>query len=179
MIVAIGGPPGSGKTTVAQLLSERTGRRLIATGILFREMAAARALTLKEFGRLATRDHSVDKELDHRVLAMAREADAAGEDLVVEGRLAGPLLAREGLRVFSVRLDAPLEVRVIRICEREGADPEEVSADIVERQELERQRYAAIYGIDPTEDRHYDLILDSSNTPPEELVEAILRRMDA
>ena len=42
------------------------------------------------------------------------------------------------------------------------------------RVESDRQRYLAHYGLDPWKPEHYDLVLDSTNASPEELVAQVL-----
>jgi CMP/dCMP kinase len=72
MIVAIDGPAGAGKSTVARRLAERLGFRYLDTGAMYRAvtwLAVERALTLEEgapLGHLAERN-PVDLDEDGRV----------------------------------------------------------------------------------------------------------------
>jgi cytidylate kinase len=72
MRIAISGPPGSGKTTVSEIVSERMGYRLVLVGQIFREMASERGVDLETFGRFAEEDETIDRELDARMVAVAR-----------------------------------------------------------------------------------------------------------
>lgn len=174
-VVVIAGPPGSGKTTVAELLAREVGLPLVSAGGLFRRMAAERGLTLEAFGRRAAEDHVIDRELDRQVLEEVTARTEAGEGVVVEGRLPAHLLTRRGVEAFRVWLDAPLRVRAERVGKRDGRDPATARRAVRAREALEAQRYAAIYGIDVRDRSVYDLTLDTSDRGPEALVARIRR----
>lgn len=178
MIVVVGGPPGSGKTTLAERLAAARGHVLVSAGQTFRRMAADRGLDLAAFGAKAEQDHGIDRELDGRVLEDVLRHDARGDDVVVDGRIQAHLLRERGIPCLKVWVDAPLDVRVARISQREGKDVAEVRRELQERERSERVRYQAIYGIDLRETRIYDLVIDSSDKTPEEVAALVRARVD-
>ena len=170
MRIAISGPPGSGKTTVGELVADRMGFELVLVGQLFRQMAVERNMDLAAFGRLAEENETIDRELDDRTVAVARER----EDIVIEGRLTGALLKQNGIDALSVLVDATEDVRCSRIAKREEKPAEVVLDEMRRREQSERKRYLAYYGIDPSDSGIYDLCIDSSSKPPEEIADAII-----
>jgi predicted cytidylate kinase len=170
MRVAVSGPPGSGKTTVAALVAQSLGYELVLVGQIFRKMAEERGVSLEIFGSLAEEDETIDKELDTRTIDAARSRD----DVVLEGRLTSALLRKENIDALTVYIDAPEEVRAERIAKREGKDPQAVLAEMRVRERSERKRYKAYYGIDPSECQSYDLRLNSAEMTPEQLAEIIV-----
>jgi len=175
MIVAIGGLPGSGKSTAASLYARRHGCVHVSAGALFREQAKARGMSLEAFGTFAEAHPEVDRELDDRILARTRELSAHG-DVVTDGRLQPALLGRGGVPALRVLLDAPLQVRAERVAKRDGLRVAEARARIEEREASERRRYREIYGLDANDRAHYDLVLDSVRLSPEAIVDAIRAR---
>jgi len=173
MIIAIGGPPGGGKTTAATLFAEVYGFALVSGGALFREMAAERRMDLVAFGAHAERHHEVDRELDEIVLVAVRKAVLEGKDTVIDGRIQAHLLTRAQVRAFRVLLTAPIDVRAKRIADRERKSEKQALQEIITRERSERERYSAIYGIDLDDVRVYDLEIDSSELRPETIVRKI------
>jgi cytidylate kinase/H/ACA ribonucleoprotein complex subunit 4 len=174
MRITISGPPGSGKTTVAKLLAERLGWDYVISGNVFREMAKRLNLSVADFGRLAEEDPRYDRMIDDTMVATA----LSKEDIVVEGRLAGHLLARQDARAFKVYLDADPEVRAKRICAREPEDASKVMHEMLEREACEAKRYQLHYGIDLGDKSVYDLVVDTTSITPEKVVDIIVERAE-
>jgi len=170
MIITISGPPGSGKTTVGMMLAEKMGRKFISTGMIFRQMAEEQGVTLAHFGEMAKADHSIDKELDQRVLEYALD------NIVLEGRLAGHMMHLNGFNAFKVWIDAHPKVRAERIARRERKNPDNVFEENRIREECEYQRYMQIYGIDTRNLGVYDMVIQSDAVTPGEIVNDILDR---
>jgi len=165
VFIAVTGPAGSGKTTLASLISRELEIPLVSTGTIFRQMAEERGMDVLSFNLYAEGKHEVDLELDAAVVEKAREM----RNCVVEGRLACAMLRRAGLTVFCIYLDAPPAVRAGRIERREGGNYKEVMERMIEREESERRRFLSIYGVDVKDTSQYELVLDSSTLGPEEI----------
>lgn len=178
MIITISGPPGSGKSTAAELLAERTSFHLISAGKRFREMASRRNLTLSQFGLLAKEDFSIDRELDEYVVRTVKDLAQDGKSAVVDGRLTGIMLKKEGVKSLRVWIDCPLEVRAERVADRDEKEPSQARRDIVEREALEAERYQSIYQVNLRDPHVYDLVVDSSSESPDEIVDIILEKME-
>jgi predicted cytidylate kinase len=172
MRIAISGPPGSGKTTICMLVATKLDIDFILVGQIFRQMAAERKMDLETFGRLAEEDDTIDRELDKRMLALAK----ANDNIVIEGRLAGPILKAGRVPVFAAYIDASEQVRAERIARREGRAVDDVLRDMRTRMRSEKKRYMAYYGIDPSDRSVYDLWVDSSNTPADKIADMIVEK---
>ncbi len=177
MIVAIGGPPGSGKTTVAELFAKAHGYTLVSAGLKFRAWAKERGLSLEAFGKAAAADPEIDRALDRAVFEEVLREDAAGRDVVVEGRIQAPLLAERRVPCLKILIDAPLAVRAKRVAGREKSSAKAAEGAIVARAKLERSRYQALYGIDLEDRSLYDLVIDSSDKTPDQIVELVAARV--
>ena len=170
MRITISGPPGSGKTTACSNLSEVLGLKAVVFGKIFRELAAEKNLTLGQLGAIAESDPSIDEMIDSRILEIARE----NEDIILESRLSAYMLTRNGIPAFRIYLDASPDVRMARVGLREGETFEEAHAKTVERPNSEAKRYMMYYGIDINDRSVYDLVVNTDDLTPEEVLSTIL-----
>jgi len=177
MILVIGGPPGSGKTTVAERWSKVRGYALVSAGMRFRAMAKERGLSLEELGRLAEADPEIDRSLDRAVYEEIESNASNGRNVVVDGRIQAYLLAQRHVECLKVLIDAPLDVRAERIAGREEKSVEASKREITARERSERARYKSIYGIDLKDSRLFDVVIDSARKTPDEIVALIASRV--
>lgn len=175
MRITISGPPGSGKTTACAKLSETLGLEAVVFGRIFRELAAEKHLTLSQLGEIAEQDPAIDNMIDGRILQMAR----THEDLILESRLSAYMLTRNGIDAFKIHIDASPEVRMNRVGLREGETLEQATAATLDRQRSEAKRYKQWYDIDINDLSVYDLILNTDNMTPDEVLETILEGLHA
>ena len=175
MRITISGPPGSGKTTACGKLSEILGLKAVVFGKIFRELAAEKNLSLVELGAIAEQDPSIDKMIDSRILEIAK----ANENIILESRLSAYMCARNDIPAFKIYIDASPEVRMSRIGVREGETVEEACAKTVDRQKSEAKRYKMYYDIDIEDKSVYDLVINTDNLDPDQVVEKILEAVGA
>src|SRR5439155_1370793 len=93
-----------------------------------------------------------------------------------DGRPAS-LLGTEKTPCLKVLIDAPLAVRAKRIASREATTVEDAKREILARERSERIRYKSIYGIDVGDTRIFDLVIDSRDRTPDEIVAMIAARV--
>lgn len=174
MRITISGPPGSGKTTACNRLSEILGFRAVVFGNIFREMAANKHFSLLEFSDLAEKDPSIDKAIDDKILETAKN----NENIILESRLSAYMLSRNSIPAFKIYLHASPEVRMRRIGLREHQSFKEINKDTLKRQVSESKRYMMYYGIDICDMSVYDLIVDTDNLNTDEVVDIILKAVE-
>jgi cytidylate kinase len=169
LLITISGLPGSGTTTVSRLVAAALHLDRVPGGEVFRQLAAESGMTLAEFG-LHAQDHpEIDRELDARLEARAREGSC-----VIESRLAGWLATNAGLLAVRVWIDCEDQVRAARVAERDGTSVEQAWEDNAERAAVEHGRYVQAYGIDLDDKSPYDLLLDSTSTSAADLAEQVI-----
>ena len=174
MRITISGPPGSGKTTACNRLSEILGLKAVVFGKIFREMAAEKHLSLNEFGALAEKDPSIDEAIDSKILEIARE----NENIILESRLSAYMLSRNNIPAFKIYLWASPEVRMSRIGTREGQPLEDAIKETLQRQESEAKRYKMYYDIDINDMSVYDLVVDTDKLDPDGVIDEIMKAVE-
>jgi cytidylate kinase len=170
--ITVSGTPGSGKSTIAQLLHEELGIKYINSGMIFRETAEKYKMSLEKFGKFCEKNSKVDKELDARQVELLKKGE-----IILEGRLAGWLAYKNKIPSFKIIIDADVETRAKRIVNREGGSIEKRKKEIIEREKSESKRYKAYYGIVLGNHSIYDLVVDSSEKTPEEIIKNILKKL--
>lgn len=165
MLVTLSGLPGSGTSTVARAAAAELGLEHVDGGTIFRSLAREAELSLAEFARVAEGDDRIDRRLDDRLLDRARNGD-----VLLESRLAGWLVARGGIDGLRVWIACDETERARRVADRDTHDVQGALTHNREREASERRRYLDYYGIDLTDLHVYDLVLDSTAVPAQELV---------
>lgn len=172
MIIAISGKAGSGKSTIARLLSERLNLKHYSIGDLMRAMANEKGLSLLELNKQAEKDKSIDFELDDKLKELGKTKD----NFVVDGRLTAFFIPNADVRVF---LDADDKVRAERIMKdrREHEKSKSLNgtiSNIKRREESEKKRYKKYYGVDYLDKKLYNYVIDTTRLTPDGVVEKIM-----
>ena len=175
MIITISGKAGSGKSTVAKLLSQKLNLKHYSIGDLMRAMAAEKGLSVLEFSKLAEKDKSIDFELDDKLKELGKSRD----NFVVDGRLTAFFIPHAQVRVF---LDADDKVRAERILkdqrqQEKSRTLKETISNIKEREESEKKRYQSYYGVDYFDKKLYNYVIDTTKLSPNEVVDKIIKIM--
>lgn len=162
--IAISGKSGCGNTTVSTLLSEKLGVKLI--NYTFRQLAAEKGLTLAQVIEKAKTDDSFDVYVDNHQVELAR-----AEPCVLGSRLAIWMLKEADLKVYLYASD---DTRAKRILNREGGDLQEIKDFTAMRDSEDSRRYLKLYQIDNNKYDFCDLIIDTANYNPGQIVSIIL-----
>ena len=176
MIISFSGPAGSGKSTIAKMLSEKLGWPRYYIGGIRREKAKERGMTLAEYNKLGETDPSTDIEVDEYQKKLGRTKD----NFIIEGRTSWYFIPH----AIKIYLDVSPEVSARRIFDdlkknenrNDGNDLktiEDVKKNIMERQNSDNKRYKKYYGIDVYDRDNYDFVLDCSNLSIQESFEAV------
>ncbi len=170
MTIAISGPPGSGKTTIAKMLAKSINLRYVSAGILFRKLAEEKGLTLEELSLIAEKDYSIDLEIDKRSYKEALKGN-----VILDGHLTAWIV--RDIADFTIYLTAPLYVRVQRIARRDGRSISEVLRETIVREWSQLRRYKIIYGIDVRDTSWFDITINTAKYTIREVYEIIMQSL--
>jgi cytidylate kinase len=177
MLITFSGLHGTGKTTVAKLVAEKLGLSHISTGMIFREMAEAKHMSLVEFSEYAANHREIDVQLDKKM----RKHGLKG-NVVLDGQLCWHFLEKEA--DWKVLLVCDDSTRIQRIYDRDreakdsGITLASAMHETLERERIEQARYKVIYGIDLSDSdfvrKKHDIVVDTTNLSIPEVVEAVV-----
>ncbi len=170
--ITISGLPGTGKTTVAELLKKHLQLRYVYSGEIFRQLAKKHHMSLEEFGRYCESHREIDEELDQYQLDVLKQGN-----VIVEGRISGWLAYRNQIPAVKVLLKADIDIRAGRIVKREQGEVQKRKKEILTREKSEAARYKKYYGIDISDTSIYDVIIDTAEKTPEEITGIIVKHI--
>ena len=171
--ITISGNPGSGKSTVGRLLSNKIGLKYVYSGEIFRKTAKKYSMSLEEFSSYCEKHKEIDKELDDYQLEILQKGN-----VIVEGRIAGWIAHRNNIPALKVILNTDIETRAGRIVNRESGDIEKRKQEMLNRERSEALRYRNYYNIDLKDITIYDLVIDSTEKTPEEIIDIIIQKIN-
>jgi len=175
MIIAISGLHGTGKSTIAKLLADKLDILYYSTGQAFRDLAKENNMSLEEYTSFVEKHPNVDKELDNKVVKMAKKGS-----IIIDSQLSGHIL--KSIANFKIQLTCPLEVRVKRMAARDQASYKEKLKETTIREKSELERFKTLYNIDLSDkestEAFFDLIIDTEHLTIEEIVQKILTELD-
>lgn len=173
MKVTISSLPGAGSSTIARLLAKELNLGRIDAGEIWDRMAKARRQNVLTLNLEAEKDNSIDYALDEKMLEYAQSSN----NLLLEGRLCGWLCYKNKIPAFKVWFSCFPNVRAKRIASRERADFNKILKETLAREESEAKRFKMYYSIDINDLSIYDLVIDTSNMTPDEIVRFIVLKL--
>lgn len=169
-IITISGKPGSGKSSTADKVAELLGYTRYSAGEQVRTYVRKHKMTLAEFNKMAEKDHSFDHNIDDELRKLREQ-----KDVVIDSRLGFYWIPES----FKVYLDLDFDVAAVRIFRdldlnsgrMESGEVAHSATDVVRnvkaRMDNERHRYQTLYGINPYDMSHFDLVIDTARHSPQ------------
>ena len=180
MIITISGTPGSGKSTITKILTEKLNYDRIDVGGIRREIARQKNMTLEELNEYALTHPETDVDVDKEAARQAR----LKKNVIVEGRVQFHFIP-ESIKIY-IKVD--LEEGAKRIWnqiqnqeekkkrnEDQSQNFDQMIISLKKRMDNDQKRYLKYYKIDCYDENNYDLIIDTTNLSPEKSCEKILK----
>ncbi|PIS41462.1 MAG: hypothetical protein COT25_03015 [Candidatus Kerfeldbacteria bacterium CG08_land_8_20_14_0_20_42_7] len=176
MIITINGKPGSGKSSVAMLLSERLNLTYIDIGELRRGAAKERNMTLEEYNQWGETTDETDKDVD----SYQKKLGETRDNIVISGRTSFYFIPHSIKILLNVYTHTAAE-RIFndkKLSQRNEAKDiasvEAIENALRERLRSDAVRYKKYYDLDVYDPSHYDLVLDTSTISIEETFDKII-----
>ncbi|MFH1052883.1 MAG: cytidylate kinase family protein [Candidatus Woesearchaeota archaeon] len=179
MIISINGDPGSGKSTVAEILANRFHLKNIYIGQIMRDLAKKKGITLEELGKICEKDPKIDRETDKYIEDLGKEKD----DFIIQSRTAYHFIP-QSIKIFLEVEPQEGARRILQDLKSERGKHrnegkrlntiKDVEKSIQERMKSEKKRFKEYHSLDHHDRNSFDIVIDTTNTPAEEVAERII-----
>ena len=180
MIISIGGTPGSGKSSVGKILSQKLGMKRYYMGQILRDIAKDKGLTIQQYLKTGEDDPSVDKDID----TFQKELGVRQDNFIIEGRTSF-LMIPHSVKIF---LKTDIDTAAKRIFKDIQSDPgarnegepisiEHTKEQILKRMRTDTIRYRKYYSIDVFDQKHFDIVIDTTDITPEQISSTIIEKI--
>ena len=178
MLITIWWKAWSGKWTVSKLLAKKLWYEIISIWDMRRKLAAEMGLNIIEFNKLWDNPENA-KEFDLKYEEFQKNLKLS-DNIILDSRLwfyAQP-------KAFKILLDVDEEIAWDRIfkAKREtdkNSTKKHAISEVKERNSNDEQRYKKLYDIDLWDTNNYNLVIDTSERTPEEVLQIILDEFKA
>lgn len=167
-IITISGKPGSGKSSTADKVAELLGYTRHSSGDVVRKFVAEHDITLQAYNDQAHQNHDLDAKVDEALRDLRDK-----KDIIVDSRLGFYWIPES----FKVYLDLDLDTATARIYKDitdrhhevagKSTSLSAVAQEVRERMNIEQRRFKSMYGVDPFNLEHFDLIVNTSRHDPQ------------
>ena len=183
IVIAVGGPGGSGITTISKMLAKEFNIKHIYAGDLFRK--AAKEEEFEHFEEFLQDISKGGNHLDFEIDALLQEYAKEG-NIVIDSKVYGALAKMKKLRCdVSIWIDAKQDVKVKRHLDKENVKGFkkfkrrfEIDRELKKRYKIDREKYWRLYKVKYNKpELYYDIVLDTSNINEEETFKLILEKI--
>lgn len=174
MHITVTGNLGSGKSTIARLLSEKYNFEAYSTGKVQRELAKQMNLTTLELNQLMMSDRKYDNMIDDETARISR--DNKDKNIIFDSRLAWHFVESS----FKVFVSVSLDVAAYRIMNDQRGSVEKYSSIeeakdlLAQRAKTEKIRYKDIYNLNYMDFSNYNLIIDATYCYPDIIADIVM-----
>jgi CMP/dCMP kinase len=163
--ILLSGLSGTGSTTAAKRIAADLGLNYVYGGQIFRDLAAERGTSLEELAESLEHDKETEREIDRRLIAAGKRGN-----VLVESRTVGWIFPRD-IPAIRIWLTCDLQERLRRVEDREHHPRS--AENLLRRESSDNRRYRTLYGIEPDDFSPFDLVLDTTEMPVDEVVDRI------
>lgn len=176
-IISLSGDLASGKGTVSKILMEKLSFGIYQNGEYFRNLAKQYKMNLTEFGQYVEKHPEIDIQIENSAKEYAKDHD----NFVIDARL-GWYAVPESFKVYlKVDIDESAK-RAFFDQKRKDLETfssvEEHKKALIERLNLENERYFKLYGVRREDMNNYDLVIDTTVKTPEQVADTIIREYE-
>ncbi len=178
MLITIWWKAGSGKGTVSKLLAKKLGYEIISVWDMKRKLAAEMWINIIEFNKMWDNPENA-KEFDLKYEEYQQSLKLS-DNIILDSRLwfyAQP-------KAFKILLDVDEEIAWERIFKAKRETDKNTTKkhaidEVKERNSNDEARYMKLYNVDLWNPNNYNLVIDTSERTPEEVLHIILDEFKA
>ncbi len=171
-VISITGDLASGQSTVSKMLAEDLNYHLYRNGTYFRSLAIEKGMSVTEFGEYVENHPDIDKQIEKS----ATEYASTHQNIVIDAKM-GWYAVPESFKVYlKVDLDIAAKRAFADPNRKRSEDLPTLQAqkeDMIRRTKNDLSRYFRLYHVHRDDMSNYDLVLDTSNLTPKEVLKKI------
>ncbi len=178
-LVVVGGPGGSGVSTIAKRFADYYSLNYLYGGRVMRELAKKHGFeNLDDFlGSDLFKENHLDFDflIDEKLLEKSFT-----KDILIDSKVFAALATKHEIPcTVKIWIDADLDVRAERTLgkkKKKGLSFDEVRSNLKNRYEYDKKRFFDLYGVEfENQEKYNEIVVDSSKQNPDETFNFILK----